>query len=255
MLGVQVPNGYEINSSFRCGPMNAAVSVGPLVDITEVPASIDVDADLIGMDISGNLAYCKLFDDPTAYALAQPPAGLGEPIALTIDQGNLYVLDPKTNAVWVYLNMKIDQPPHFFFGNDVPPMQDVIDLAVYNDELYLLHSDGHLSHCTYSYIEGVPSPCQEPYPYTDIRQGREGGVRTLESLFSQVNYVAFPDRSMYMLDPHDQAAYYFSVQFKLNTQYRPLTDLGKGQATALAVNAERRIFLAISDAIFYAALP
>ena len=255
ILGMQLPNGYEVSPNFQCGPMNEDISVGPLVDITEVPTSVAIEADLIGMDIHGNLVYCLLYGDPEAHALAHPPAGLGEPIALTIDQGNLYVLDPKANAVWVYYDLDIDSPPHFFFGNDVPPMQDVIDLAVYNDELYLLHSDGHLTHCTYSYLQEAPSPCQEPYPYTDSRSGREGEVRTLESLFSQVSYVAFPDRSMYMLDPQNQAAYYFSVQFKYITQYRPLTHLAEGQATAFAVSAERRIFLAISDSVFYAALP
>ena len=255
ILGVQIPIGYEINPNFHCGPMNEEITVGALVDITEVPPSVADDVDLIGMDIRGNLVYCYLFGDPEARALTHPTTGLGEPIALTIDQGNLYVLDPKANAVWVYLNMDIDKPPHFFFGNDVPPMQDVIDLAVYNDELYLLHSDGHLTHCTYSYIQEAPSPCQEPYPYTDTRQGRQGEARTLESLFSQVSYVAFPDRSMYLLDPHNQAAFNFSVQFKFHMQYRPATDLPDSQATALAVNAERRIFLALGDSIFYAALP
>jgi hypothetical protein len=255
ILGTQVPNGYEVYPNFQCGPLNKEISVGALVDITEVPTGVAIEAELIGMDIHGNLVYCTIDEDPQAHALAHPPTGLGEPIALTIDQGNLYVLDPKANAVWVYYNLDIDSPPHFFFGNDVPPMQDVIDMTVYNDELYLLHSDGHLTHCTYSYLEEAPSPCQEPYPYTDTRSGREGEVRTLDSLFSQVSYVAFPDRSMYMLDPHNQAAYFFSVQFKYNTQYRPVTHLAEGPATAFAISGERRIFLAINDAVFYAALP
>ena len=67
--------------------------------------------------------------------------------------------------------------------------------------------------------------------------------------------MAFPDRSMYMLDPHNQAVFYFSVQFKFNTQYRPATDLADGQATAFAVSPDRKIFLAISNSIYYAALP
>ncbi|MCU0485837.1 MAG: protein kinase [Anaerolineales bacterium] len=254
-LGVQVPNGYEINPNFQCGPTFGMITVGPLIDITDVPTGTDIDADLIGMDSNGNLIYCTPFEDPTAHSLAHPPAGLWQPSALTIDQGNLYVLDPKANAVWVYYDLNIEDPPQFFFGNDMPPMQDVIDLVVYNDELYLLHSDGHLTHCTNGYLTAAPTACQEPYAFTDTRLGLEGEERTLESLFSQVSYVAFPDRSMYMLDPQNQAAYYFSVQFKLQTQYRPVAALGEGQATAFAVNAERRIFLAFSNSIYYAALP
>jgi len=80
-------------------------------------------------------------------------------------------------------------------------------------------------------------------------------VRTLDSLFSQVNYVPSPGHSMYMLDPHNQAAFYFNVKFEFQTQYRPVTGLADGQATAMAVNEYRMLFLAIGDSVFYAALP
>jgi hypothetical protein len=134
-------------------------------------------------------------------------------------------------------------------------MQNVIDLAVYNDELYLLHSDGHITRCIYSSLEESPSTCTEPYEYTDGRPGRQSGAVIPDSLFSQVSYVSFPDRSMYMLDPHNQAVFYFSVLFNFQTQYRAAGLLPEGQATAFAVSPDRLIFLAIGNSVYYAALP
>jgi hypothetical protein len=255
VMGVQVPQGYEINPNFQCGPTYGEVPVGPLVDIAELPQGAIEGAVLLGMDINGNLAYCTLSGQPPTQALTQPPTGLGEPIALTIDQGNLYVLDPKVNAVWIYEEMDVGAAPHLFFGNDIPPMQDVIDLAVYDDKLYLLHSDGHLTQCIYSGLAESPSTCIEPYAYTDTRPGRQSGTVIPDSLFGQVSYVSFPDRSMYMLDPQNRAVFYFSVLFNLNTQYRAAGDLAEGQATAFAVSPDRMIYLAINNSIYYAALP
>ncbi len=255
MLGVLTTRGYEINPNFQCGPTYGVVTVGPLVDIAELPQGAVEDAVLLGMDGAGNLVYCTLTGQPLSNSLAHPVTGLGEPIALTVDQGDLYVLDPEVNAVWIYEDMDVRQPPHLFFGNEVPPMQNVIDLAVYNDELYLLHSDGHITRCIYSSLEESPSTCTEPYEYTDSRPGRQSGAVISDSLFSQVSYVSFPDRSMYMLDPHNQAVFYFSVLFNFQTQYRAAGLLPDGQATAFAVSPDRLIFLAIGNSVYYAALP
>ncbi len=219
MLAVQIPQGYQINSNFQCGPTYGPITVGPLVDIVELPQGAVEDAVLLGMDTAGNLVYCTLTGQPLAKSLAQPSTGLGEPIALAIDDGDLFVLDPKVNAVWVYDDMDVGALPHFFFGNDVPPMQDVIDLAVYDDK------------------------------------GRVSGTVIPDSLFNQVSYVSFPDRSMYMLDPHNQAVFFFSVLFNFQTQYRAIQDLADGQATAFAISTNRMIYLAIGNAVYYAALP
>jgi len=253
--GILTPQGYEINPNFQCGPTYGPVTVGPLVDIVELPMGTVEDALLLGMDAAGNLVYCSISGQPLANSLTPSPTGMGEPIALTIDQGDLYVLDPKVNAVWIYEGLDVRQAPRLFFGDEIPPMQDVLDLAVYNDELYLLHSDGHLTQCIYSRLEESPTTCNDAFPYKDGRPGRESGPVIPDSLFSQVSYVSFPDRSMYMLDPHNQAIFYFSVLFNYQTQYRAINDLPTGQATAFAVSPDRYIFLAIGNLLYYAFLP
>jgi hypothetical protein len=174
---------------------------------------------------------------------------------MSLDRGDLFVLDPKVNAVWIYRNMEYSQQPHLFFGDNVPPMQDVIDLAVYNDDLFLLHADGHTTKCTYSGMTESPTRCEDPYPYSDNRPGRVHGPVVEDAIFDQIFFSSFPERSIYMLDPKNQAVYYFSVLLTLQWQYQPKTPLAEGQATAFAISPNRTAFLAVNNNVYYAAMP
>ena len=90
--------------------------------------------------------------------------------------GNLYVLDAPARAVWVYNGKDgtfVDRP-YFFFGGQTPEKQDVIDLIVSGDDLYMLHADGHLSTCSYSRIESKPTRCQDPAPIDQSLRGISG---------------------------------------------------------------------------------
>jgi hypothetical protein len=229
--------------------------VGPLVDIAELPQGSFQGATLLGMDASGNLLYCIPGSQPYSASMAPPNTGFGEPSGMTLDRGDLYVLDPKVNAVWVYRNMEVRQQPRLFFGDYIPPMPDVIDMTVYNDELYLLHADGHITECSFSGLAESPTSCNEPYSYSDNRPGRQHGPVIEDAVFNQIYFSSFPDRSIYMLDPHNQAIYYFSVLLTLQWQYQPQAPLAQGEATAFAISSNRTAFLAISNHLYYAALP
>ena len=247
--------GYELDPDFQCGPTYGPINVGPLVDIAELPSGSYENASLLGMDASGNLLYCVVGGKPYSAALAPPNTGLGEPKAISVNRGDLYVLDPQVNAVWIYRNMEVSQQPRLFFGDAVPPMGDVIDLTVYNDDLFMLHADGHATKCTYSGMLESPTRCDDPYPYSDNRPGRKHGPVVEDTAFNQIDFSSFPERSIYTLDPQSQAIYYFSVLLTLQWQYQPLTPLAKGDATAFAINPNRTAFLAIGNYVYYAALP
>jgi hypothetical protein len=252
---IMTGRGYEVDPNFQCGPIDAPIHVGPLVDITELPPGAYENASLLGMDANGNLLYCVIGSQPLSQSLAPPNTGLGEPIALSLDRGDLYILDPTVNAVWIYRNMEVSQQPHLFFGDAIPPMQDVIDMAVYNDDLFLLHADGHATKCTYSGMLESPTRCEDPYPYSDNRPGRVHGPKIEDVVFSQIYFSSFPERSIYMLDPKYQAVYYFSVLMTLQWQYQPKTPLAVGNATAFAISPVRTAFLAIGNNVYYAAMP
>jgi hypothetical protein len=207
------------------------------------------------MDANGNLLYCVVGNQPYSAAMAPPNTGFGEPMAIALDRSDLYVLDPNVNAVWLYHNLEVSQQPRLFFGDEIPPMQDVIDLTAYNDDLYLLHADGHITKCTYSSLSESPTRCDEPYPYSDNRPGRVHGPVIEDTVFSQIYFLSFPERSMYFLDPQNQAVFYFSVLLNLQSQYQPKDSIAKGNATAFAISPNRTLFLAISNQVYYAAMP
>ncbi len=255
LRAIMTGRGYELDPNFKCGPTYGPINVGPLVDIAELPPGAFENATLLGMDASGNLIYCVVDSDPYSATMAPPNTGFGEPTAMTLDQGDLYLLDPKVNAVWIYRNLVVREQPRLFFGEYVPPMADVIDLAVYNADLYLLHADGHITKCTYSSLAESPTRCDDPYPYSDNRPGRTHGPLIEDTVFSQIYFLSFPERSLYLLDSQNQSNYYFSVLLNLQWQYRPVAPLVEGKATAFAVSPNRTAFLAIGSYVYYAAMP
>jgi hypothetical protein len=252
---VMKDRGYEVDANFQCGPTYGPLNVGPLVDIVELPAGSFENASVLGLDANGNLLYCVVGDQPYSAAMAPPNTGFGEPSAIALDQGDLYVLDQKVNAVWIYRNIEVSQQPHLFFGESIPPMQDVIDLAVYNNDLFLLHADGHITKCTYSSLATAPTRCEDPYPYSDNRPGRTHGPVIADAVFNQIYFSSFPERSIYMLDTQNQSIYYFSVLLALQWQYQPATTLTDGKATSFAISPKRMAFLAVGNLVYYAAIP
>lgn len=248
--------GYEIDARFICGPSQGQTIIGDLVDIISLPRGTVGNATLLAMDANANLMYCTPDgEQPITKQIAPPSTNFGEPIALTLDMGDLYLLDPSVNAVWIYRNQDTAQQPRFFFGDEIPPMQDVIDLAVNNDDLYLLHADGHITTCIYSGFQGSPTRCEEPATYIDPRPGRENGAVIPDALFNQIYFSPPPDPSMYMLDPDGQAIYHFSLRLAFQRQFQAIKPLVEGPATAFAVSPNRTVLMAIGNEVYYAALP
>jgi len=248
-------SGYELDLTFRCGPQAAAGTIGPLVDIAPLPRGDSSGASILGMDLNGSLIYCTPGGDPSTTVLAPPPVNFSNPKAFAFDSGDLFIIDPPNKAVWVYRNMQIDQPPHQFLGDITSFMVDVIDMAVNGDDLYLLHSNGGMTKCTFSWTEGVPTRCEDPFVYTDNRPGRQGGEIIPDALFDQIVFSPPPDPSLYLLDPQNRAVFHFSLRMNLDRQYQALPALPDGAATAFAVSPTRLVFLAIGNQVFYAALP
>jgi hypothetical protein len=252
---IMTSRGFEIDPNFECGPTYGPINVGPLVDISELPPGSFENASLLGMDANGNLLYCVIGSQPYSAAMAPPNTGFGAPTAMSMDRGDLFLLDSEVNAVWIYRNMEVTQQPRLFFGDYIPPMQDVIDLTVYNNDLFLLHADGHTTKCTYSGMAESPTRCTDPYPYSDNRPGRDHGPTIQDAVFNQLYFSSFPERSIYMLDPQNRSIYYFSVLLTLQWQYQSKNPLPDEKATAFAISPNRMAFIAIGNSVFYAALP
>ena len=244
--------GYERDPDFMC---SGSPTIGPIIDISPLPKGNNLKATILAMDANANLLYCIPGSLPVANSPAPPQTNWGGPTGFTYDSGDLYVLDPPANAVWIYRNIDLSQEPRLFFGSQVPFMPDVIDLAVNHNDLYLLHSDGHITTCTFSGLQESPTRCQDPTIFYDSRVGRQNGPIIHDAPFNQILYTQPPDPSIYLLDPVNQAIYHFSLRLTFQRQFRSLTNLGEGEATAFTISPNRTIFIATGNRVFYADLP
>jgi hypothetical protein len=253
---------YDLERSFQCGPEYAGgYGVEKLIDVAPAPLGNSAGALIFAIDKNGSLLSCFPGDAPAPQTLTRPATApnWGNLVAFTVDQdtGDIYVLDPLDQAVWVYWGGDVSVDPEFFFGEEVPMMEDMIDLTVDKGDLYLLHADGHTTMCTYSTWDVSPTRCVEPMPYVDSRPGKEGQSLEVDQAFSQVLSTQPPDPSLYLLQPQTQAIYHFSLRtLKYHRQFMPQELLAGKPASAMAVNQlERILFLAVDNQVFRASMP
>lgn len=252
---------YEVDRAFQCGPgIYDNLAVGKLIDIVAAPVGQEPDAVILGMDTSGSVLYCYQDRAPKAQMLASPVTapnwGNLVGFAMDIDQENVYVLDPQDQAVWAYWGADFVDGPEFYFGDQVPNIQDVNDLTVDKRDLYLLHADGLITLCTYSGLDVSPTRCANPR-FVDSRPGNVDQSLVPKDPFSQVLATQPPDPSLYLLEPKSRAIYHFSLRtLNFHSQYVPDNGIASGAATAFTVDQIQRVlYLAIGNQIFQASIP
>jgi hypothetical protein len=244
--------GYEVDLTFQCGPTTS----GALIDIAAWPQGYKPPARLLGLDASGNIQYCQPNQAPTADRLAPPSTeAWGQIKAFTLDLGDSYTLDAPSKSVWIYWRSDFTQEPSMFFNDEIPDMQDVVDMTVNRGDLYLLHADNRLTLCFYSDFQGVPTRCSNPN-FVDFRPGRESLPLIPPAPFSQIQNTLPPDPSLYFLEPVNQSVYHFSLR---NLAFQRMigadNTLPDSNATAFFVdNLQGYIYLAVGNQVFYAVL-
>jgi hypothetical protein len=213
---------------------------------------------LAAIDSNGNIVYCAKNARPTHQVLTPPDSQWGSPSAMSIDFGNLHILDPITNAVWIYEGEEFSfagSQPHFFFGAEVPNLKAMIDLDVQGDTLFLINTDGHTAICEYSDDIDNPTTCTDPAPYGDSRPGRHDAEIITDAHFAQIQLTDAPLESLFMMDPVARAIYQFNLSLDLQRQCRARVELPEGSLTAFAVSPQQSIFIAIEDQIFFGYIP
>ncbi|MBC8505926.1 MAG: hypothetical protein ISR58_03610 [Anaerolineales bacterium] len=245
-------NSFELDDQFYCGPVPQPLIIGPLVDIAALPPGSPNGAVAIGMDENGNLVQCiPGSNEQLSFTLAPPDSNWGTPQAFSLEGGDLYILDPLTSSVWIYDGAtEFRERPDFFFGDQVPSMQDLVDLTVSDGKLYLLYADGHLMT---SYYQG--DGYSDPAMFQDPRNNYAESSSMADAVFSEIQFAPPPDPSIYMLDSGGRSVYHFTLQLVYQKQYKSLFPLPEGQATAFAVGQNHQIFLALGNKVYFALLP
>ena len=252
--------GFQIDSNFSCAPgVYGGYTVGPLVDVLAMPILNSINATVLAIDAGGNLLYCAPNQVAQAIPLPPPDTNWGRVTAFVLDAGNLYVLDAPSRAVWVYTGKDgtfIDRP-YFFFGGQTPEKQDVIDLLVVGDELYMLHADGHLSNCSYSRIETAPTHCEDPATLTNPFPAYQDTDLFGTAHITQIAVSAAPDTSLLLLSADDQAVFRITPRsFELQNQMKPTSDASNpvpaGPVDAMAVGPNHVLYLAVDGQVYFA---
>ena len=250
---VLTDQGYRLDPDFICEPVPKPLIVGPLVDIIPLPLEDDNNASVMGMDSNGNLLKCiSGGKPPLAFQLRAPDMYWGAPRAIESTSLGYYVLDPVTNAVWIFWGTdNLSEQPTLFFDETVPYMRDVIDLTLNQDKLYLLHEDGHLTTCTFRY----PTRCEDPAMLMNLPAGLGNTATVDNAIFSEIQFSPPPDPSLFLLEPGTPSIYLFGARLTYQRQYRSQNPLSEGPATAFAVSPSHQIFLAIGNQVYVSPLP
>jgi hypothetical protein len=252
-------SGYQRDLNFKCQKgQYGNDKVDTLVDIFTLPRGNSANASVIGIDAAGTLLYCAPNQDPQSVSLPPPDTNWASVRAATLDGSLLYVLDASANAVWIYTgqNGVFKERPSFYFEDQVPSLAGAIDLAVNGDDLYILHADGHLSTCSYSRLDAVPTRCEEFALLQDPRSASTDRSAFQKKKYKQILISAPPDAALLLLDDSTPVTYRFSPRLlELQNQIQPLANV-TGQpvspASAMTMNANHVLFLALDNRIYFA---
>ena len=127
-----------------------------------------VDATVMGVDATATsyIAHRVRFRKPFRFPPCPTQTGDAS-LQSVLDNGNLYVLDaPHGGLGFVGKDGAFVDTPYFILAIKSPTSRTP---SIWHQRRrhILLHSDGHLSTCTFSRLSEAPTRCQDPAPHVD----------------------------------------------------------------------------------------
>lgn len=146
--GRQAATGAQPIPSMRRGANLEGFVLGDLIDI----AFDQNDNKIVAVDRSGVVVTCS----PSFITSCAPERLLGaenwgNPVAITVWQRRLYLLDPGANQLWRYDwsggSYAGGAPREYFQGQNRPPLINAVDFGIDdNGHVYVLRADGIVAH-------------------------------------------------------------------------------------------------------------
>ncbi len=225
---------------------------------------------MMAVDATGILLYCRPGELPVSRPLSAPEGGWKRIIGTAYDSDILYVLDAGADAIWMYEGQNpsdveasgviFSESPIKFLDEDIPDFGGAIDLTVNEEDMYILHQDGHMSLCRYSALKDVKlTECQDPFAYSDNRAGREKKPWIfLDARFELMQRTVTPNAAIYILDGANRSINQFSNQLNLESVFKAQTSLSypipNVDPTGFGISADMEVFLAYRNQLFIAPL-
>lgn len=257
--------GYEVDPAFKCGPgLAGSLQVGPLVDLVSLDFRNKFGAAILASDAQGNLLYCIPGDEPISRSLpVTNNADWSNITAIARDElmDSLYVADPGRKMV-VYFDGDqgaYDLEAHNAFDNYFPIGLDSVSDLAFNEDLFILYSNGKLAWCTQRNYTFANVDCKDPAAFGDSRANRKSDV----AIFPNAKFIKLlasepPDPALYILEQNESTIYLFSL--KLNLQYLLKPHFEEGfmsnrPLSALAIAPGRIGIFAFGNQVYTATLP
>lgn len=246
---------FDYDSNFSCSPQAiTSLTVGTLVDMAWLPgrsALPGVDAALIVFDQNGTVLYCAPDVPPLAAHLAEPEGGWMRPVAIDLFADRLYVLDPGGSEIWLYdsQNGVFNQRPSRYFTSISYDLTDVIDFAIAQGDVYLLHADGTLTGCARAGVQDV-AQCAEVI-FVDGRTGRSDGPTIDGAVPSRLVHDPPPEPSLYFVDTLAGGVYQYSLRQVFQRQFRSLNELPDTGISAVAIGPNKEIYIAVGSNVYF----
>lgn len=252
--------GYEIDRTFEClGAAGVAVELGPPVDlvIQHEPGALGAEG-VVAVDAQGGLLYCAPDRRPASGHLTPPGLGLGALAAVDLFGDRLYVLDPRGNQVWSYdaSGGLFAGQASLYFAENVPDLSSAVDLAVAEEELFLLFADGRLDRCRRERDDAsgeIRVSCENALGFVDQRPGFEGLPHIPGVKLGPMAYSPPPEPSLYFLDAAHNSIFHYSLRLVYQGQYVPQLAFDS-PATAFALGPPNELFLAVGPQVYFAQL-
>jgi len=250
-------HGFEQDMMFNCAPgEHGGVTTGPMVDLLTMPRINTFNSAMLGVDAAGNLLYCSPGQVPQVLPLTTPSTNWGRVTAITMEGERLYVLDAPSRAVWIYDSKDGAFPdaPTFYFGTQIPDIQDAIDIQVNGDQLYLLHADGHVTHCRFSNDINAPTKCESPVSLTNPFPAYGATNAFQEAHFTQLVFNNLTEPVLLLLDADKRQVFRITLR---NYELQSILGvsatsnlLPQGAFSAIAMGPNHSLYVAIGGQVY-----
>ena len=194
--------------------------------------------------------------------LTPPDIGWGRLQAIDVFEDNLYVLDPVTNAVWIYdaADGLFSGTPALYFAEEVPDLNSAVDLALAQDELIILHQEGHIDRCRRT-VDNAPDgslrirvECEVDPRFTSDQRSDEPSSASIPAISPlQMVYSPPPEPSLFFLDATTGSIFHYSMRLVYQGVILPLEPID-GVVSALTEAPPNDLFVATTDQVYYAQL-